>query len=110
MKTYNHHFFCTICGKEGIPVNRQEYRLREPGHLKKLYCLNCKREVNHAECIEGSKYDQTTFRLEFESGNFDSGGIRITPLEQWIKTLNSNEEPDELELTVEEWLEFFEKK
>ena len=31
-------FFCTKCGKEGIPVQRKCGQDREGGHLKKLSC------------------------------------------------------------------------
>ena len=30
-------FFCTKCGREGIPVHRKKGQQREGGHLKKLY-------------------------------------------------------------------------
>lgn len=42
-------FRCTECGKEGIPISRDQGRQREMGHLKKLYCIYCKKETNHIE-------------------------------------------------------------
>ncbi len=34
-------FYCTKCGRKGIPIARKQGQQREPGHLKKLYCLAC---------------------------------------------------------------------
>ena len=45
-------FFCTQCGNEGIPIIRKKSHLRKKGHLKKLYCIYCKKEINHIEVIE----------------------------------------------------------
>ena len=42
-------FFCTCCGKEGIPIWRKTHRQKQKDHLKKLYCLHCKLETNHRE-------------------------------------------------------------
>ena len=33
-------FYCTKCGTKGIPCFRTVGKEREPGHLKKLFCLN----------------------------------------------------------------------
>ena len=78
----DHDFYCTRCGKKGIPVCR-EGNMRKAGHLKILYCLNCKCEINHAECIEGSGYNKELFFAEWKSGNFDSEGKRKKPLIKW---------------------------
>lgn len=73
MKIIQNKFFCTECGKEGISVIRQENRQREIGHLKKLYCLNCKKETNHAEIREMEGYSQQDFQQEYELGRFVDG-------------------------------------
>lgn len=70
-------FYCTKCGQKGIPIIRRKGAEREAGHLKKLWCLNCNKEVNHVECKENSKYDYKDFIIEFEYGNFDTEGNRI---------------------------------
>ena len=64
-------FYCCKCGSKGIPIVRLSGKERGPGHLKKLWCLKCCAEVNHAECIPGSKYDKEDFFIEFKYGNFD---------------------------------------
>lgn len=51
-------FFCVKCGTKGMPIPRKMSKQRERGHLKKLYCLNCKQEVNHYE-IREFDYDYT---------------------------------------------------
>lgn len=66
-------FFCTKCGKEGIPILRKQNLQKEPGHLKILYCLNCKEEINHAECRPMGKYTYEDFKLEFDMGRFVDG-------------------------------------
>ena len=69
-----HDFYCTCCGRKGIPVARTARQLKEPGHLKKLYCLHCKKETNHAEVRPGSwTYGFMDFKLEYELGRFVDG-------------------------------------
>lgn len=79
-------FYCTCCGQRGIPIFRKGNQRREAGHLKKLYCLNCQREVNHVEIADNS-YSISDFKLEFEHKNFDENGNRILPLNQFFKSL-----------------------
>ncbi len=66
-------FFCTKCGREGIPVQRKKGQERESGHLKKLYCLYCGEEVNHAEIREIGKYNEEDFKQEYNLGRFVDG-------------------------------------
>lgn len=80
-----HEFYCTQCGKCGIPVPRKLGSLRECGHLKMLYCIFCGKVTNHAECISGSAYSAKIFEEEFQSGNFDEEGKRKIDLSQWKK-------------------------
>lgn len=80
-----HLFYCTQCGKKGIPIAWKKGKYREPGHLKKLYCLNCKIQINHVECVEYSDYDSEMFKKEFMSGNFQKDGSRVLPVSQWKK-------------------------
>lgn len=75
MKITQSRFFCTQCGKEGLPVNRKQSKQREPGHLKKLYCLYCGEEVNHAEIREIGGYTIEDFQKEYQLGRF-AGGLK----------------------------------
>mgnify|MGYP001218418292 CR=1 FL=1 len=61
-------FKCTVCGKEGIPLSRRQSNQREPGHLKKIYCVHCKRKTNHVEIREFDYPNQfdTTVNLRRE--------------------------------------------
>ena len=43
------NFYCTKCGNQGIPISRKNGSRRGYQHLKKLYCIYCKEEVNHIE-------------------------------------------------------------
>jgi hypothetical protein len=75
--------YCTKCGHEGISIVRPG-RQREPGHLKKLYCVNCKEEVNHVEIKEKGAYNYTTFWYEYTLHNFDEEGNRKLPWRQFM--------------------------
>lgn len=67
----DHEFYCCRCGNRGLPVIRKSGQEREAGHLKKLWCIKCKQETNHAECVPFSKYSHQEFLLEFKYNNFD---------------------------------------
>ncbi len=77
-------FYCTQCGNKGIPVIRYDNKIREPGHLKKLYCIYCNQENNHVECKEFSKYTHEDFLIEFNNGNFTPEGERRLPWKQFL--------------------------
>ena len=72
-QTVQSRFFCTKCGKEGIPVYRKKGQERKGGHLKKLYCINCNEGVNHAEIKENGNYTYEDFLEEFNTGRFTEG-------------------------------------
>lgn len=73
----DHEFYCTKCGnKSSFSIPRVKGKERPAGHLKKIFCLHCKKEVNMVECIPWSKYDYPDFELEFNYGNFDENGLR----------------------------------
>ena len=86
----DHEFYCVICGSRGIPIARRKGAEREPGHLKKLFCLHCGVETNHCECIPWSKYTHDDFLIEYEAGNFTKDGLRKIPYNQ-LKGVIHNE-------------------
>lgn len=92
----DHAFYCTQCGKKGIPIARNTGKYKKPGHLKKLYCLNCKIDINHAECVEFSCYDSEMFRKEFQAGNFKKDGSRAVPLSHLRGILKEDEKIDQV--------------
>lgn len=63
-----HKFFCIRCANEGIPLMRNQGHQHSQFHRKKLYCLNCKAEINHIECK--TLDDIYTFKEMFERGDF----------------------------------------
>lgn len=69
-------FYCTRCGRQGIPIARRLGAEREAGHLKKLFCLSCKQEVNHVECKQFSRYTKEDFFVEYLNNNFNEDGTR----------------------------------
>lgn len=70
--------YCTECGRKSIPIPRRTGKFKEPGHLKKIYCIYCNKEVNHVEVRPFGKYNLEDFKVEFENGNFKDG-LRIEP-------------------------------
>jgi len=64
----NSDFYCLNCGKRGIPLMRKKSHLHPEGHRKKLYCPNCKKEVNHVEVRSFSEKEQ--FLQDFNNGKF----------------------------------------
>lgn len=81
-------FYCTQCGSEGIPILRRIGKEREAGHLKKIYCLKCKKEQNHVECKPYTRYTYEDFLLEFNEHNFTPEGTRILTYGQLRDKLN----------------------
>jgi hypothetical protein len=80
-------FYCTKCGKRGIPIVRRAGQQREPGHLKKIFCLNCQKETNHAEVRPFGAYNREDFEEEFRLGRFvDGHKIPIAELMNCNKT------------------------
>ena len=68
-------FYCTCCGERGIPIARTG-KMREPGHLKKLYCLKCNKQTNFVEIRPASNYTYDDFLMELHHGNFTEDGKR----------------------------------
>ena len=66
-------FFCTNCGKESVPIMRRKSHMREAGHLKKLYCINCRKEINHFEVRDIDTDGIEQFKKEFILGRFIDG-------------------------------------
>lgn len=76
-------FYCTKCGNKGIPIFRIAGQEREPGHLKKLFCIHCQKETNMVEIKPVGKYHLDDFWIEYEYGNFDENGNRKEPWKQF---------------------------
>jgi hypothetical protein len=82
-------FYCTYCGNKGIPILRTN-KAREPGHLKKMFCLYCQKENNMVEIKQNGKYTLEDFLLEFQNGNFENGERKL-PYKQFISELRKKE-------------------
>ena len=66
--------YCTYCGRKNIPIPRKAGQEREPGHLKKMYCIYCKKTVNMVEVKDfGTGYTVDDFKWEYDNGNFKDG-------------------------------------
>ena len=79
--------------------------------MKKLFCLNCNKEVNHVEVVEHSKYNKAVFIDEYKSGNFDKLGNRVIPLKEWMGlyygSFEHENENNIEDTSIEEWYEIF---
>ena len=64
--TVEHVVYCINCGKKGMPLSLNTCKQKEKFHRKKLYCLNCKTEVNHIECRNQEEIE--TFKMNFALG------------------------------------------
>lgn len=100
-KLETNDFFCTRCGRQGIPIARRPGHGREAGHLKKIFCLHCKQEVNFCEIKPfATKYTYDDFVLEFENGNFDDNGNRILPYNLFKQKLDKENKLYQLQLDI----------
>lgn len=77
-------FYCTKCGNKNFPIIRTTGKVRESGHLKKLFCIYCQKEVNMVEVRPRGKYSLDDFWVEFNYHNFDENGNRIEPYRQFV--------------------------
>ena len=81
--------YCTQCGRKNIPIPRNKGRERELGHLKRLYCIYCKKRTNMVEVKGFSNYTYEDFLLEFNYHNFDKKGKRKLSLGDFRTHLNN---------------------
>lgn len=81
--------YCTNCGKKNLPVHRNMGQAREPGHLKRMYCVHCQKETNMVEIRPyGKKYTLEWFNLEYNMGNFKDGQ-RVMPLSDFKQKVHN---------------------
>ena len=80
-------FYCTCCGNKGIPIFRTIGQEREPGHLKKIFCLYCQEEKNMVEIKSNGKYNLEDFWIEYEYKNFDENGNRKEPWKRFTSKI-----------------------
>jgi len=66
MAYVQHDFYCLKCGQKGLPVWRNNGHLHAKNHKKKLYCFNCKCEVNHIEIF--NQFQLEKFQEDFKNG------------------------------------------
>ena len=64
-----HEFYCVRCGFK-MELPRKKSKKRESGHLKKLYCCNCKEEINFVECNNIS-YTREQYLSDKQAGVFE---------------------------------------
>ena len=76
-------FYCINCGKQGIPIWRKRSRIREQGHRKALYCVNCKTRINHIEVR--TEEEKRQFIEDFTAGRYAEEAERSIEFEQAVK-------------------------
>ena len=67
-KYESHNFYCINCGKPTIPIMRKNGQMHEKFHRKRLYCYNCKQEINCVECRNDMEVYE--FQQAFNAGEF----------------------------------------
>ena len=67
-KYITNDFYCIQCGQKGLPVQRKQGKARGVFHRKKLWCCNCKVEINHVEVR--NDYERDCFKEMYENGDF----------------------------------------
>lgn len=69
--------YCTVCNHK-FPISRANTRAREKGHLKSLYCVNCRQTTNHLEIRDSDFVEEARFlykdwkRYRLKPGGGDS--------------------------------------
>ena len=63
-----HDFYCMKCGNKGIPLSRNVGHQHSKFHSKKLYCVYCKKEINHIECRNAMEVNK--FKEDYANGVF----------------------------------------
>jgi hypothetical protein len=66
MRYSEHSFYCCGCGQKGLPLMRPDSAKRERGHKKNLYCIYCKKVINHIEC--SCDEEVITFKENYSNG------------------------------------------
>lgn len=80
--------YCTQCGQKNIPIQRKKGHARESGHLKKMYCIYCQKDVNMVEIRGFGSYTLDDFLLEYNYHNFNKDGTRKLKWGEFRKHLN----------------------
>ena len=63
-------FYCTQCASR-IELPRKADKKRKKGHLKKIYCIHCKEDVNHYEVRSNDlDFDLEEFKLKIQEDVF----------------------------------------
>lgn len=68
-KTKQHYFMCIKCGKLTMTLPRPVGHQYKSWHRKKLYCPNCRVEINCIECKD--EEEVFYFKEDFERGLFE---------------------------------------
>lgn len=71
-----HRFFCTHCGREGVPLARSLGHGYKPLHLKYLWCPWCKKYYNHVECCNDK--DVFQFLYNFQRGVYHGNSFYLS--------------------------------
>jgi hypothetical protein len=73
-------FYCLLCGKKSYTLPRKDCKRKEKFHRKKLYCLNCRCEVNHIELKSDAEVYE--FKKAFEDGLFAAEALES---KEWVE-------------------------
>ena len=83
---------CTQCGTE-YTIQRVVGKEKECGHLKKVWCVKCRKDTNHVEL--GAHYFRQDYYMEVLTNNFSPEGEREKSLGELKKELAKNQHYNE---------------
>lgn len=70
-------FYCTKCASK-IELPRKSSKKREKGHLKKIYCIHCKEDINHYEVRDNDMdFDLEEFKTKIQEGFYNESYKKI---------------------------------
>ena len=83
MSGYEEHtFWCIKCGKQNFPLQRKVNHRHGKHHRKKLWCINCKQEINCVECRNDDEVAE--FKEKFAAGEISEAEYKTlmpTPIQ-----------------------------
>lgn len=89
-----HYFCCPECGSI-TPLARKVSKRKEKFHKKRLYCYNCKKELNQVECKNQMELDEYKKTLDIDNKKilYVLSGVPASGKSTWAK-LKTEMEPN----------------
>ena len=73
-KNESHQFYCLLCGKPGIPLQRRVGFQHGAFHRKKMWCPYCRVSCNAIEIR--NQEEKEKFLIDFDNGVFQEEALQ----------------------------------